>query len=123
MPHRTDRPSESKIQWLSEAEKEAALRLVPAGESFSNFARRKLFNLPPLTHGGSRKDERMKLEGEIANLRSQAATNDAYAEAAERTAAETGRASALNQAAQHRAAAERKRAQADKLKQQLQEQK
>jgi hypothetical protein len=114
MPRAADRPSESKIQWLSEDEKQKTLARTPPDLSFSNWVRQ-LLGLPPLVHGGSRKEESMKRASEIANLRSQIATNEAMAAACEKTFEETGRQSAANQAAQHRAAAERKRARIAKL--------
>ncbi len=115
MPRRAGDPKASEMRWLSEDEKQAALNLIPTGESFTNFARRQLFNLPPLQHGGTRKEKKMSKESQIANLKSQIAINEQYAAACERTAEESGRVSAANQAAQHRAAADRKRAQLAKL--------
>lgn len=114
MPRREDRPSESKIQWLSEGEKSKTLSRAPDGLSFSNWVRQ-LLGLPPLAHGGSRKEEAMNRASEIANLKSQIATSEARAAACEKTFEETGRQSALNQAAQCRAAAERWRAKIARL--------
>jgi hypothetical protein len=54
------------------------------------------------------------LTSERANLLRQAITNDMYAAACERTAAETGRESAARQAEQHRIAAAEKRARANR---------
>lgn len=54
MPRNPQAPRASEVHWLSAEEKETALVLLPDGESFSNYVRRKLFKLSSLAHGGAR---------------------------------------------------------------------
>ena len=54
MPRNPQSPRASEVHWLSAEEKETALALLPEGESFSNYVRRKLFKLSSLSHGGAR---------------------------------------------------------------------
>lgn len=62
MPRNPDAPRASEVHWISEEEKQAALALIPEGESFSNYVRRKLFKKPTLQHGGARKTQMISEE-------------------------------------------------------------
>jgi len=53
MPRNPDSPRASEVHWLSAEEKESTLAQL-GGESFSNYVRQQLFNLPSLQHGGAR---------------------------------------------------------------------
>mgnify|MGYP000564863562 CR=1 FL=1 len=122
MPRNPEAPRASEMHWLSEEEKQFALSQIPEGESFSDFARRKLFKLPALPSRGRPKPEnKMSKKEQIAQLEAQAAINDRYADAAEKTYADTGRTSALNAAATNRAAAAQKRARAERLQNEAEE--
>lgn len=117
MPRNPNAPRASEVHWLSEEEKQFALAQIPEGESFSDFSRRKLFKLSPLPGQGRPKSEdKMSKREQAAQLDAQASVNERYAQAAERTFAETGRPSAANAAATNRAAAEQKRARAERLR-------
>lgn len=59
MPRNPDAPRASEVHWLSEDEKQLALAEIPEGQSFSNFIRQQIFNLPALQHGGHKKGEQM----------------------------------------------------------------
>jgi len=67
MPRNPGAPRASEVHWLSAEEKETALALLPEGESFSNYVRRKLFKLSSLSHGGAR--ERSSPSGEATTGR------------------------------------------------------
>lgn len=113
MPRNSNAPRASETHWLSNDEKQAALAQLPEGESFSNYVRRKLFNLPPLQHGGARKEtDAMTIQDQIRKLKAEIATNRKYAEAYEKSFSDT-------QAASCYAAIARKEKQIKTLEQRL----
>ena len=86
MPRTPEAPRASEVHWLSDDEKQTALAQLPEGESFSNYVRRNLFNLPPLQHGGARKEQTtMSIQDQITKLRTEIATNMKYAKAYEKS--------------------------------------
>ena len=123
MPRNPEAPRASEMHWLSDEEKQFALSQIPESESFSDFARRKLFKLPALPGPGrpTKPEDKMSKKEQAIQLEAQAAVNDRYAAAAEKTYADTGRTSALNAAATNRAAAAQKRARAERLRNEAEE--
>lgn len=113
MPRNSQAPRASEVHWLSAEEKEAALAQLPEVESFSNYVRRIVFNLPPLQHGGARKGaDDMTIQDQITKLKAEIATNLKYAKAYEKSFSDA-------QAATCYAAIARKKAQIKKLEQRL----
>lgn len=113
MPRNSDAPRASETHWLSGDEKQSALAQLPEGESFSNYVRRIVFNLPPLQHGGARKEtDAMKIQGQIAKLEAEIAINLKYAKAYEKSFSDA-------QAATCYAAIAQKEAQIEKLQERL----